>query len=135
MTALSSAKEVNRSEGLIKSYPVAASTVVYKGAFVMLSSGYLVPAADGSGNLVAGVAIETVDNSAGTAGALVCRVYKAGEFEVATTGASQATVGTQMELVDDQTVAASTTNSVKAGVVVEYVSSTKVRVLINRDVY
>jgi predicted RecA/RadA family phage recombinase len=135
MTALSSAKEVNRKDGLFQSYPVAATTTIYKGATVMISSGYLTNAVDGSGNLLCGVAMETVDNSSGDAGDLECKVYKSGSFEFAIVGASQASVGVQAYVVDNQTVAVSTTNSVKGGTVVEYISSTKVRVLIDRDIY
>ena len=81
MAALTKARLVpvkGESEGLTRLVPVAASTTIYNGALVMLnSSGYATPAAAAGTNnalVVAGIAEETVDNSAGSAGDLYVRV-------------------------------------------------------------
>jgi UDP-glucose 4-epimerase len=64
--------------GPVRYLPVKGSTKIYSGATVMLdASGYANPAAAASGNnafVVAGIAEETVDNSAGSDGDLSIRV-------------------------------------------------------------
>lgn len=108
--------------GLVRRIPVAASTKIYNGALVLIdSSGNAIPAASASGNnalVVAGIAEETVDNSAGSAGDLSVRV-KANCSEAAYgfvnsgSAAIDAThVGKLAHATDDQTVAnaASSTN-------------------------
>lgn len=81
MTALTKPRLVpckGESCGLTRLIPVAAATKIYNGALVMLdASGNANPAAAASGNnafVVAGIAEETVDNSAGSAGDLSIRV-------------------------------------------------------------
>lgn len=131
-------------DGKLQSYKVAASTHIYKGALVCInSSGYLVPGADTSGLLFVGVAFEEFDNSAGADGAAAadgrsgCRVRKSGDFLYTfTASTSQADVGKAVYLSADNTVAlaATTTNDVLAGYITEYVTSTSVRVRIDRAV-
>jgi len=127
-----------RSEGKLKSYLVAGSTTIYKGTMVGTnSSGYLVPMSDTAGLGFVGVAAEKVVNS-GSAGDESCRVYTDGEFEFAYAGANAAQTlvdGTTIVYAqDDITVdedAALTTNDYPVGVIVEVVSTTKVRVFIS----
>lgn len=121
-------------EADLMSYPVAGSTHIYQGTMVCLnSSGYLVPAADTSGytNCV-GVAYEEVNNT-GSNGDLRCRVQAGRRFLLAATSITQAMVGTQMYVVDDQTVddVAGVSNGIRAGILTEYISSTQgwVRIL------
>lgn len=134
MSALSADKEVNRKAGNVVSYPVAANTTIYKGAGVCDNgSGYAVPAADTSGLIPLGMAVEKVANS-GSAGALYVRVYKVGTMEVVHAGAAQTDIGTLFYWADDQTVSDSTTNSVKAGYCVEVPSSSKLRIRIDNVV-
>jgi hypothetical protein len=86
-------------------YPIAAVKIP-KGALVNINAaGYATNATDASGETFAGVAYETVDNSAGSAGDLSIRV---------------------------ETTDAATTNSLKAGVAVESISATSVRIRIDR---
>lgn len=135
MSAATADREAKRSEGKLKSYPVAATTTIYKGTLVGLnSSGYLVPMSDAASLLFAGVAAEKVANS-GSAGDKSCRVHREGEFEFAYAGgdAAQARVGELAYAQDDQTVdedASLTTNDYPVGEIVEVVSTTKVRVAI-----
>jgi hypothetical protein len=117
-------------------YLVAASTHIYQGARVCVnSSGYLVPAADTSGFHYAGVAMNEVNNSSGSAGAGICQVQPPSDdvqiqtIAIAST-ATQATVGVQVFLVDDQTVdiAANSTNKIAFGRVVKFLSAGWVQV-------
>lgn len=109
----------------LKTYPVAASTTIYKGTMVALNtSGYAVPAADTASFLVVGVADAKVDNSTGAAGDLTVKV-RTGVALLSATSITQAMVGTMMYVVDDQNFDDTTgTNAIPAGVLVEYVSST-----------
>ncbi len=135
MTATTTARESRRKDGQIIAYPMAAVKIP-KGALVNInSSGYATNATDASGETFAGVAYETVDNSAGSAGDKTIRVCTTGTFEFADGGANgaQTDVGVAFNIVDNQTVTdASTTNNLKAGVAVESISPTKVRIRIDR---
>lgn len=76
----------------LRLFPVAASTKVYKGAFVGLkTSGYVRGLT--AGDPVVGIAYEEVDNSAGANGALSVRVYTQGDFSLALAGATVADLG------------------------------------------
>lgn len=111
----------------LKSYPVAASTQIYKGGLVCVgSAGFLEMAADGAGNVCVGVAHENVNNTAdGTGGALSCRVESGRAYSMAGSGLSQGDVGLTVYVVDDQTVSATPgANATKAGRLVEYDSAT-----------
>ena len=140
MAAATADREAKRSEGRLKSYPVAASTTIYKGTLVGLnSSGYLVSMSDTASLKFVGVAYEKCDNSAGSNGTKSCRVEKSGEYEFAYAGgdATQALGGQEVYAQDNQTVdedAALTTNDYKVGSVAEVVSTSKLRVRIDNYV-
>lgn len=118
MTALAKPRLVpvkGKSGGLIRYLPVAAATIIYSGAAVMIDgSGNATPgAAAGTNNalVVAGIAEETVDNSAGSAGDLYVRV-KACDDESAfgfnnhgSATVVAADIGKLAHLSDDNTVA------------------------------
>lgn len=109
-----------------KSYPVAASTVIYAGGLVVLNSaGYAVPAADAAGMKVVGVATARVDNAAGGNGDARV-VVEEGDFRLPAVSITQEMVGQVMYVVDDQTFDdAVGTNAVKAGRLVSFVSATE----------
>ena len=131
MTALTAAKEAERQDGEIIPYKVAASTTIYKGALVCdNTSGYAVPAADTSGYVLLGVAVETVTCGT-TAGAVSVRVYKTGVFKMAKASAAQTDIGVLMYVLDDATVAASSTNSIKAGYVIDIIDTSNIRLRID----
>jgi hypothetical protein len=135
MAALSAAKEAKKTPGEQKLHKVKGSSTIWKGALVMAATanGYAIPGADTASCVFLGVAYETKAN-AGADGAASVLVEKYGEYEFNATGtATQAWVGQQVYLVDDQTVAlaATTTNDVLAGVCTEFISSTVVRVRID----
>ncbi|MCE5199056.1 MAG: hypothetical protein ABFD54_04990 [Armatimonadota bacterium] len=135
MTATTTAREAKRKDGEIIAYPMAAVKIP-KGALVNINAaGFATNAADTAGETFAGVAYETVDNSAGSAGDLSIRVESTGTFVFVDGGGNgaQTDVGVQFNIVDNQTITdAATTNSIKAGVAVESISSTSVRIRINR---
>jgi len=132
MAALSDNLEVNRQDGEIIEYPVAASSTIYKGALVCVnSSGYAVPASDTSNYVFVGVAVEKADNSSGSNGDEKVRVYKTGVYEYTKSSATDADRGTLMYVSDDQTVATSTTNSIKAGYCVDVVDSSTIKLRID----
>ena len=135
MAAATAAREAKRSDGLIKAFKVAASTVIYKGTLVGSNTdGYLASMAHGTSGLTfQGVAYETIDNATGGDGALKCRVERWGEYELVYNGgnAAQGNVGDEVYVLDNQTVdedPGTVTNQYKVGEVVEVVSATLVRV-------
>ncbi len=128
MTALSSDRLTSYREGIELDFPVAANTKIYAGSMVCVDAdGYAAPAADTSGYLFLGVALEQVDNSAGADGAKNVRVRRTGVFEFDAASITQAMVGDPMYAVDDQTFddAAGPTNDIKVGILVKYGSATK----------
>lgn len=128
MAALTRDRATSYREGIELDFPVAASTKIYAGSLVCVNAdGYAVPAADTSGFIFVGVALEQVDNSAGANGAKSVRIRREGVFEFDAASISQAMVGNPMYAVDDHTFddAAGPTNDIKVGVLVKYGSATK----------
>lgn len=112
------------------SIPVAASTVIYKGALVALnSSGYAIPAAAAASTQFAGISVEKVDNSAGSAGDLSVKVVRKGMFLLPITGSiTQANQGDVVYADSDALLGILGTgaNRQKVGVVAKFVSATSV---------
>jgi hypothetical protein len=81
LAALTKAFEAFEKPGLVVNYKVS-NTKIFKGALVGVNaSGYLVPMAHGTASLkFVGVANETVDNSAGSAGDKSLNLTKSGAF-------------------------------------------------------
>ena len=145
MTALAASYDPKRKDGQSIRYPLAAGVHVFKGALVCVSTttGFLTPGADAAGVVCVGVAYEEGNNgagavqydgsiSSGAAGAVSVRVETTGLYQYHKAGATQADVGKQAFLVDDNTIATTaTTDSVKCGVVGALVDSGTVAVLID----
>jgi len=77
MAALSADRDTKQLAGPVRlnNFPVAAATTIYVGSITALdAAGNLVPASSTVALIVQGIAQETVDNSAGAAGALTCNV-------------------------------------------------------------
>lgn len=144
-TASTADRDPQYQEGVIKAYKMAA-VKVYKGdiVIVLAGDGYarsMVAAASGAtGDMFVGVAMETVDNSGGSAGDLKVRVWKRGEFQfdIAAT-ASQTAVG-DLVFSDGGSNGTPTTvigsasgHDCLVGSITELVSGTKVRVWITPD--
>jgi hypothetical protein len=128
MSALTRDRATPYREGVEVEYPVAANTKIYAGSLVCANAaGYAVPAADTSGYRFAGVAVEQVDNSGGSAGEKSVKLRRAGVFEFDAVSITQDMVGAAMYAADDHTFddAAGPTNDIKVGLLVKYVSATK----------
>lgn len=135
MTALAMSYDAHQKDGELVAYPVGAGATVFKGGLVVVSGGYAVPASDTAGVQFVGVAHETTVNTGGAAGAKLVRVQKTGSFVYPKSGAVQADVGRQALVVDSGTVStAATANTIPAGYVCELISSSLVRVRIDRGV-
>jgi len=128
MSALTRDRATPYREGIEVEYSVAANLKIYAGSLVCVSAaGYAVPAADTSGYRFAGVAMEQVDNSGGSAGGKTVKLRRAGVFEFDAVSITQDMVGAAMYASDDHTFddAAGPTNDIKVGLLVKYVSATK----------
>jgi hypothetical protein len=128
MSGLTSDRATAYREGIEIDFPVAASTKIYAGSMVCVNAdGYATPAADTSGLVFVGVAMEQVDNGSGADGAKSVRLRRSGVFEFDAASITQAMVGVSMYAVDDHTFddAAGPTNDIKVGVLVKYVSATR----------
>lgn len=135
MTATTSAREAKRKDGQLIAYQMAVVKIP-KGALVNINAaGFATNASDTAGEAFAGVAYETVDNSAGNAGDLSIRVETTGTFVFVDGGGNgaQTDIGVEFKIADNQTVTdAATANNIKAGVAVESISATSVRIRIDR---
>jgi hypothetical protein len=122
--ALSADAQVSRKDAGLQSFPVEATTQIYKGAMVCTNAaGYLVAGADTAGYKFEGIAYENVLGT--TQGAKTCRVWTLGRYLLTATSITQAMVGRQMYLVDDATFDDVTvTNFINIGKLAEYVSTT-----------
>lgn len=133
MANATAARDDKQSQGDVVTHKLAAIKA-YAGTLLCVNtSGFATNAADTASFVLAGVAADTVDNSAGAAGDKKIDVYTEGTFEFTFSGtATQATVGQSVYAVDNQTVAlaATTTNDVLVGKVVEFVNASTVRVKI-----
>lgn len=115
-----------RGIGRVFTFPMAA-VKIYKGAIVgVLAAGYATNAVSGATVLnVLGIAIETVDNSAGAAGDLKIRVDCDAEFLFTASSITQAMLGTAMLIVDNDTVDETSASSFAVGKLTEFVSTTQ----------
>lgn len=135
MTALTANYDAERKDGVLVGYKVAAGVVIFKGAMVGLNAaGYAVPAADAADLVFVGVAYDQCNNTSGGAGDKTVRVWKDGSFKFARAAAVQADLGKTAYVVDDNTVALTSSHNVAAGTIVEVPSGDEVRVLIRTAV-
>ena len=131
MTLLTASRPDQRQEGILIDVDLAPATKVFQGSIVHTNAaGFAKKGGDNAAEKFAGVAMETADSS--IAAQSYVRVWKEGVFSFPCTGATQAWVGQDVFAVDDNVVAlaATTTNDVRVGTVVKFVSTTEVRVKI-----
>lgn len=101
--ALSANREVDRYvDQELRTLPVKQGVHIFKGAMVGLSAGYARPLV--AGDPFVGLAYEEVDNSAGTDGTLVARVYTRGDFNHPLMLASRVNNRTALYASDDATL-------------------------------
>jgi hypothetical protein len=113
------------------SYGVKASVKIYKGALVVINSGYLAPGTSATSLIAAGVATETVDNTSGGNAAKTCEIMT-GVFDFANASGDEllvTDVGATAYISDDQTVAKTASGKSAAGKVIK-VENSRVYVLI-----
>jgi hypothetical protein len=112
--------EINAPEhpGNIAQHPVAAATNLFAGTLVALdTSGNVVPAADTAGLRVVGRAEHNANNTDGAAGDITINV-KRGVFRYANSATAAVDADDKGKIVyveDNQTVAETSTNKIKAG--------------------
>jgi hypothetical protein len=137
MAASTGPREAARKPGQRTSYKIGA-VKINKGtvAFGRVADGFAYPARTTANttDVFLGVAFQTIDNSAGVAGATNILVEKSGSyvFALATT---QVSLGQPVYASDDQTLTlASSTSVVLVGYIEEIIDAANVRVRIDRAV-
>lgn len=127
MTALTTNKNVDEKRPGLVSYPMAVD-ITYRGALSKVNAaGYLAPCSAESGAIFAGVAIEKVDNSAGSVGDLDCRVKDEGVFLLNGTGFALTDKGKLVYATDDQLITLTEAANIQVvGRIVAFKSSTAV---------
>ncbi len=110
--------------GKIETLPVAASTTIYEGAAVGMNAGYARPLQ--AGDVYAGFAQRTVDNSAGAAGDLSVQSYRDGDVHL-TVDAVDVTDNqrTAVYASDDNTFTKTETSNSKIGWVSRVIETNK----------
>ena len=129
MTALAEDnKNFEYREGVELSCPVDDADTIYAGAFVCVNAaGYLVDGADETGLIFMGLSLEQKDNSSGADGDLECQIRRRGLVKALfDTPITQANVGDNVFLVDDQTVdlTGNVTHNIFCGIIAEYIDTT-----------
>ncbi len=128
MTQLSADKKTEYTEGVDLSIPVDDGDKIYAGALTCFNAdGYAVPGSDAANLVFAGISREYVDNSAGLDGAKNVTVRRRGLFKMLfATAISQANVGDNVFIVDDQTVdlVANVTYKIFCGIIAAYIDAT-----------
>ncbi len=123
--ALTANRELNRYvDQELRSYSVAATEHIHKGAFVGVerTTGHVRNLQ--AGDLFAGIAYEEIDNTAGAAGELSVRVYTQGDFVLPITGMTQAQVGGPVFATDSEQAAGGPTPGASyVGVLVATISA------------
>ncbi|MBI2388648.1 MAG: hypothetical protein HYV09_03440 [Deltaproteobacteria bacterium] len=88
--------------------PMKEKTKIWLGAIAVLDGGYVTPGRTGTGLVAIGIAEETIDNTTGADGAIFAPIRQ-GTFLFYNSGGTdaitQADVGKDAFIVDDQTVA------------------------------
>jgi len=128
MTALTEDKAIQRQDGDEKDFPMAASEKIFGGALCCVNAaGYALEGSDTAGLIFQGVSTGQVDNSSGSNGDLDVVLKRRGLFKaIMDTAITQANVGDNVFLVDDQTVdlVANVTNNIFCGIIAGYIDTT-----------
>ena len=120
---LSANRDVDRYvDQELRSFQVAASKHIYKGAFVGLdSSGYAQPLE--AGDVFVGIAYEEIDNSSGSNGDKSVRCYTIGDVGHALSGAALTNIGDPVYASADDTLTFTSTSNTYVGLCVDLPSS------------
>lgn len=116
-----------------RSYPVAASTVIYSGTlcFIDAATGYITTTA--TSNQFVGIACNTADNSSGSAGDIEVEVHFTGSYELTGSGLAQSDVGDLVYASDNYTLTTTAGTNSLVGRITKFVSATKVFVELNTN--
>ena len=123
--ALTANRDVDRYvDQELRTLPVKASSHIYKGAFVGLSGGY----ARGlvAGDALGGIAYEEVDNSSGSEGDKMIRVFTLGDFEHALSSASRTNNKSPVFASDDETLTTTASGNSFVGHQIDVPSANKI---------
>lgn len=95
----------------LRTFPVQAAARIYKGGLLGLdlTTKYVKPYTPG--NYFVGIAEESVDNTAGAAGAKTCQVRTIGDYELPLTGVAVADIGRTVEAQSDSAIGFGTTTN------------------------
>lgn len=116
MAALTAARNTPERTGNVVGYPVKAAVKAIQGGIAVLNAGYAAPGTTALNLIAIGRIEETVDNTAGSNGAVSVQV-KRGTFKFGNSGGdliAQADVGADCYIVDDQTVAKTNGSSIRS---------------------
>lgn len=109
MVAMTQARQVKSRMNEIFSRPVGAGQKIFQGAMVCMAAGVAVKGSTALNLIADGIARETVDNTAGAAGAARIEVHAGLTHILANSAAGDlivaADIGADCFIVDDQTVA------------------------------
>lgn len=125
---LAADKALEYTEGVELDFPVINADIIYGGSFVCVNAaGYALPASDTAGLIFQGIAVNRADNSLGNAGDISVTLRRRGLVRATlATAISQANVGDNVFLVDDESVdlTANVTHKIFAGVIAKYIDTT-----------
>ncbi|MRR15692.1 MAG: hypothetical protein EG826_04460 [Deltaproteobacteria bacterium] len=125
---LAADKALEYTEGVEVPFPVINADILYAGSNICVNTaGYALPGSDTAGLIYAGVAVERVDNSTGNAGDKQIRLRRRGLVKMTlATAITQANVGDNVFLVDDETVdlTANVTNKIFCGIIAVFIDTT-----------
>ena len=96
--------------GYILEMDVAATTQIYRGAFVKEGTAGIVPCAGTNAAFLLGIALENVDNNPGAAGDKTCRVHIGAVIEHAVATSAFTDLGAICYALDDQVLDMTATN-------------------------
>jgi hypothetical protein len=117
MTALTSPRNTPERAGDVLDYPIKADARGFQGGIAVIVGGYAAPAATATGLIAIGRFEQDADNTGGADGAFLVRVRR-GIFKYANSAAAdlitQADVGADSYLVDDQTVARTSNSNARS---------------------
>ncbi len=108
MTAATADIDTPRGEGVFRSIPVAANTIIYAGTIVVLNAGVAQPGTTALNLVAVGRAEAQANNQGGAAGAINVRVRRGTFLFANCAGAdliAEANIGEPCYIVDDNTVA------------------------------
>ena len=124
MTALATNKLVNRyANQELSSVAVKDGAHIYKGAFVGKNASDDYARALVDGDAFMGIAYEEADNTSGADGAISCRVYNVGDFELALSSAVVDDIGSPVYASDDNVLTRTESGNSFIGKIVRIVNS------------